>query len=106
MSDGEPLAGRTVLVTGALGGLGAPIVTAVGAARARVAVHHLGQRAQADDAVDRLRAQGTDAVAVEADITDWDQVAHMVAAVADAVGPVDVLVNKAGYQRAGRFADL
>nr|WP_296066624.1 SDR family oxidoreductase [uncultured Actinoplanes sp.] len=106
MSDGEPLAGKTVLVTGALGGLGAPIVTAVAAAGARVAVHHLGQRGQADEAVERLRAQGTDAVAVEADITDWDQVALMVAAVADAVGPVDVLVNNAGYQRAGRFAEL
>ncbi|WP_127506132.1 SDR family NAD(P)-dependent oxidoreductase [Actinoplanes solisilvae] len=98
MSVDKPLAGKTVLVTGALGGLGAPIVEAVAAAGARVAVHHLGQPDLAAETVKRL----PDAVAVEADITDWDQVERMVAE----VGTVDVLVNNAGYQRAGRFAEL
>lgn len=102
MSVDKPLAGKTVLVTGALGGLGAPIVEAVATAGARVAVHHLGQAKLADETLERLHELGVDAVAVEADITDWDQVERMVAA----VGAIDVLVNNAGYQRAGRFAEL
>jgi 3-oxoacyl-[acyl-carrier protein] reductase len=101
-----PLAGKTVLVTGALGGLGGQIVEAVASAGARVAVHHLGQREQADDAVARLRKQDVDAVAVEADVTDWDQVERMVGEVTDGLGPIDVLVNNAGYQRAGRFVEM
>ncbi|GAA0573007.1 SDR family oxidoreductase [Paractinoplanes ferrugineus] len=96
------LAGRTVLVTGALGGLGSHIVAAVAAAGARVALHHLGQPQQAAEAVETLRRQDVDALAVDADVTDWAQVEAMVAA----VGRVDVLVNNAGYQKATAFVEM
>jgi 3-oxoacyl-[acyl-carrier protein] reductase len=96
------LNGRTVLVTGALGGLGRPIVDAVAAEGARVVLHHLGQSEQAAAAVEALRRQDVDAVAVEADVTDWQQVEQMIAA----AGPVDVLVNNAGYQKAAKFVEM
>lgn len=100
------LDGRTVLVTGALGGLGAEIVEAVAAAGARVAVHHLGQGEQAGRTVAALRERDVPALAVEADVTDWAQVERMVATVTDGLGPIDVLVNNAGYQKAARFVDM
>lgn len=101
-----PLAGRTVLVTGALGGLGAPIVDALAAAGARVAVHHLGQRDEAERAVGELRGRGTDALAVQADVTDWNQVERMVADIEAGLGPVDVLVNNAGFMAPGRLVEM
>ena len=101
-----PLAGRTALVTGALGGLGAPIVDALAAAGARVAVHHLDQAAEADRAVAELRGRGAEATAVAADVTDWDQVEAMVAAVERDLGPVDVLVNNAGFMAPGRLVEM
>jgi 3-oxoacyl-[acyl-carrier protein] reductase len=100
------LDGKTVLITGALGGLGAPIVEAVVAAGARVAVHHLGQRDQAAEVVAALHRQNVEAIAVEADVTDWAQVERMVAVVTDGLGPIDVLVNNAGYQKAARFVEM
>lgn len=103
---GLALAGRTVLVTGALGGLGAPIVDALAAAGARVAVHHLGQPDDADRTVEELRGRGTPALAVQADVTDWDQVERMVATVEAGLGPVDVLVNNAGFMAPGRLVDM
>ena len=101
-----PLAGRTALVTGALGGLGGPIADALAAAGARVAVHHLDQPEQAAAAVAALRARGAEAYPVAADVTDWDQVAAMVAEVERALGPVDVLVNNAGFMAPGRLVEL
>lgn len=103
---GPPLAGRTVLVTGALGGLGGPIVDALAAAGARVAVHHLDQPEDADRAVAGLRGRGTDALAVRADVTDWDQVERMVADVEAGLGPIDVLVNNAGFMAPGRLVEM
>jgi len=102
----RPMAGMTVLVTGALGGLGSEIVAAVAAAGARVAVHHLGQTAEADDEVARLTQAGTDALAVEADVTDWSAVARLVRDVTDGLSPIDVVVNNAGYQKAAKFTEL
>jgi 3-oxoacyl-[acyl-carrier protein] reductase len=100
------LDGKTVLITGALGGLGAPIVEAVAAAGARVAVHHLGQREQAAETVAALHKRDVPAIAVEADVTDWAQVGRMVATVTADLGPIDVLVNNAGYQKAARFVEM
>jgi 3-oxoacyl-[acyl-carrier protein] reductase len=100
------LDGKTVLITGALGGLGAPIVEAVAGAGARVAVHHLGQPDQAAEVVTALHKQDVEAIAVEADVTDWAQVERMVTTVTDGLGPIDVLVNNAGYQKAARFVEM
>ncbi|MFF2848729.1 SDR family NAD(P)-dependent oxidoreductase [Streptomyces sp. NPDC058001] len=100
------LRGRTVLVTGALGGLGAAIVDAFAVSGASVVVHHIGQRTEAEARVAHLRAAGTSAYAVEADVTDWDSVAAMTDEIREAVGPVDVLVNNAGFMAPGRLADL
>jgi 3-oxoacyl-[acyl-carrier protein] reductase len=102
----SPLHGKTVLITGALGGLGSQIVEAVAEAGARVAVHHFGQPGPAADAVTALRERDVEALAVEADVSDWAQVERMVAEVADGLGPIDVLVNNAGYQKAARFVEM
>ena len=102
----RPMTGQTVLVTGGLGGLGGHIVDAVVQAGARVAVHHLGQAGEAAAVMAKLRDGGHAALAVEADVTDWDQVESMVAAVTAGLGPIDVVVNNAGFQMAGRLVDL
>lgn len=103
---GRQLDGLTVLVTGALGGLGSSIVAHLASAGAHIALHHLGQRDAAESRVTTLRGRGAQAHAVEADVTDWQQVKNMVADVESSLGPVDVLVNNAGYMAPARFAEM
>jgi 3-oxoacyl-[acyl-carrier protein] reductase len=108
-ADASPypsLQGRTVLVTGALGGLGSAIVNVMVASGAQVAVHHLGQQAEAEERVADLISAGGSASAVEADVTDWDSVSAMVGQVEATLGPIDVLVNNAGFMAPGRVAEL
>jgi 3-oxoacyl-[acyl-carrier protein] reductase len=100
------LEGAVVLVTGALGGLGAAIVDDLAHEGAVLALHHLGQAAEAQRRVDELAMAGTRAISVAADVTDWDQTAAMVAAVREQLGSIDVLVNNAGYLAKGKLTEM
>ena len=106
--DASPFAlnGRTVLVTGAVGGLGREMVLALAGAGARIAVHHLGESSAAEQLVESLTAGGTIAAAVEGDVTDWDEAAGFVSAAEKALGPIDVLVNNAGFMAPGRITEM
>lgn len=106
MSAEGVLAGSTVLVTGGAGGLGQEMCRALAAAGARVAVHHLGQHAEATALADELAAGGTETAVVEGDVSDWQQAAGFVAATEAALGPVDVLVNNAGFMAPGRITEM
>src|SRR3954454_23228590 len=91
------LEGRTALVTGGAGGIGAATARRLAAEGARVAVGDLDL-----DAAGGVAAE-IDGLATELDVTDTASVGRAVAAVADALGPVDVLVNNAGTDRFAFF---
>jgi 3-oxoacyl-[acyl-carrier protein] reductase len=96
------LAGRTVLVTGGAGGIGAAVSRAFAREGARVVVHYLAEQPGAPDGVHwehalpggaRALAAELGGVAVSADLAAPDAAARLF----DAAGPVDVLVNNAAH---------
>jgi len=88
--------GKTVIVTGGGGGIGGATCRRFAAEGARVAV--LDQRLEAAQRVaDDARAAGGQARAYACDITDRASVDAALAALQDELGPVDVLVNNAGW---------
>ena len=91
----SPLAGRTVLITGASSGIGEATALAVAATGARVL---LVARRQGE--LDRVRAaiesRGGRASSFAADLTDLEAVDALVGRVLADVGTVDYLVNNAG----------
>ncbi|MBA3943866.1 MAG: SDR family oxidoreductase [Herpetosiphonaceae bacterium] len=90
------LDGRVALITGGGGGLGVVFARALAGAGADVAL--LGRHAQtvqrAADAV--AEASGQRVIAVEADVTDPEQVRTAVAQVHEQLGRLDILINSAG----------
>jgi 3-oxoacyl-[acyl-carrier protein] reductase len=92
------LEGKTALVTGASGGIGAEIARALHAQGAVVALH--GTRAEKLAAL--AGELGDRAVAVPADLSEREAVGGLIdAAAAAAGGPISVLVNNAGITRDG-----
>ncbi|SFN41022.1 2-hydroxycyclohexanecarboxyl-CoA dehydrogenase [Variovorax sp. OV329] len=89
-------AGKTVVVTGGGGGIGGATCRRFAKEGAKVAVFDLNLEAAERVAAD-IRADGGTAQAYRCDITDRASVDNAVATVHDTQGPVDVLVNNAGW---------
>jgi NAD(P)-dependent dehydrogenase (short-subunit alcohol dehydrogenase family) len=84
-----------VLVTGAAGDIGTAIAEVLARRGNRLALADIpGARARLDETVDRCRRLGAEAQGVTFDVTDEAAVTLAVRQ----VGPVDGLVNNAGYQ--------
>ncbi|TWB37137.1 SDR family NAD(P)-dependent oxidoreductase [Nitrospirillum viridazoti] len=107
MAKGErmSLEGRVAIITGAGGGLGRAHALYLAGQGARVVVNDLAQAA-ADAVAAEIAAQGGQAIAIAASVTDEAGVAAMVARVMDTWGRVDVLVNNAGILRDKSFAKM
>ena len=95
------LDGRTALVTGASGGLGAHFARVLARAGARVVVAARREercRALADE----IRAGGGEAMGVALDVTDTASIDAALALAAERLGLVDLLVNNAGIVERGK----
>lgn len=90
------LTGRVALVTGAATGIGRATALALAQAGAAVALNHRRQSAEVEQLVEELQTLGVRAAAFDTDVTRAAEVAGMIGAVEDALGPIDVLVNNAG----------
>jgi 2-hydroxycyclohexanecarboxyl-CoA dehydrogenase len=88
--------GKTVIVTGGGGGIGGATCRRFAAEGARVAVLDLNPEA-AEKTAAAIRGAGGTAAAIRCDITDRASVDAAIAATEAKLGPVDVLVNNAGW---------
>jgi len=89
--------GRSVVVTGAGTGFGAELAVRAAQEGARVVgIHYRSSAAGAEKTAERVRAEGAEAVLLQADIVEWAQVARMAEEAFEKLGGVDVLVNNVG----------
>ncbi|RZL94701.1 MAG: glucose 1-dehydrogenase [Variovorax sp.] len=89
------LQGKVALVTGGNGGIGLGMAEGLARAGARVVIAARNAE-KSTAAVDRLKALGSDAFALTADVTDEASVTALFAELAERCGRLDILVNNAG----------
>jgi len=90
------LTGKTALVTGASRGIGRAIAIKLAERGADVAVNYVANAEAAEQVCEAIRDMGQKAVSVQADVGDAEQVANMIQAVREALGPIHILINNAG----------
>jgi 3-oxoacyl-[acyl-carrier protein] reductase len=92
----EIFSDRTALVTGGARGIGRSICQMLASHGARVAVNYERNEQAAQETLSLIKGAGADAMVVQADVSDEQQVGRMMAAIRDQLGPIDLLVNNAG----------
>lgn len=93
------LEGKTAIVTGAGRGIGSAIARELGETGANVIVNYSTSASAAEELAEEIRAMGTQALAIKADVTHIERVRHMVDQVIEKFGQIDILVNNAGITR-------
>ncbi|WP_044893800.1 3-oxoacyl-[acyl-carrier-protein] reductase [Bacillus alveayuensis] len=93
------LQGKVALVTGASRGIGRAIALELARQGAKVAVNYAGSEAKANEVVAEILEMGSEAFAVQADVSKVEAVDNMVKEVLDRFGRIDILVNNAGITR-------
>lgn len=96
---------KSIVITGATGGIGAAIARALAADGAAITVADLSQDA-ADRLAGEITAAGGKAIGVAVDVRERAQVRAMLDKAAEAFGRVDVLFNNAGVAQTRPFLDI
>ncbi|XGB42612.1 MAG: 3-oxoacyl-[acyl-carrier-protein] reductase [Nodosilinea sp. LVE1205-7] len=94
-----PLEGQVGVVTGASRGIGRAIALGLAAAGAKVVVNYAQSAQAAEAVVEQIQAAGGQALALQADVAQVDQVERLVAETVEKLGPINILVNNAGITR-------
>ena len=100
------LLGQTALVTGASSGIGRAIARALGDAGADVVVNYVSGQDKAEALAQEIRAGGSRALALRADVSDESEVRDMFGRMIAELGTIDILVNNAGLQQDAPFHEL
>ncbi|PRX27456.1 3-oxoacyl-[acyl-carrier-protein] reductase [Orenia metallireducens] len=92
---------KVAVVTGSSRGIGKAIALKLAKEGAKIVVNYpfAGEAENAQEVVDEIEALGGKAIALEADVTEMDQVKAMVKTITKELGSLDILVNNAGITR-------
>jgi 3-oxoacyl-(acyl-carrier-protein) reductase len=93
------LDGNTAIVTGAGRGIGRSIAKVLAEVGANVVINYSTSADTAIALANEIMEHGPKALAVQADVTDYEQVQRMVQQTIDTFGHIDILVNNAGITR-------
>ena len=99
------LNGKVALVTGAAQGMGRAIAMRLASEGAGVVATDINGRLVEQTSID-IRELGYEAIAVEADIGDIEDINRVVDEAINAFGHIDILVNNAGVTRYADIMDL
>lgn len=101
----QPLAGKVAVVTGAARGIGRAIAVALAQQGAAVVVNFRERAEAAAEVVRTAKEAGSDAIAVQGDVSDEAEARAVVEAGVERWGSVDILVNNAGVAHYGLLLD-
>ena len=89
-------AGKTAIITGSSRGVGRATAVRLAEAGANVVINYLSRHAEADEVVAECQSKGVEAIAVQADTSDFLEAQKLVQAAVDRFGGIDLLVLNAG----------
>lgn len=105
-TQNQLLLNQVALVTGGSSGIGAGVAKALAAAGATVIVNYSRSAEEAGKVVAEITERGGKASAIQADVSQEEQVLHMYRQILEKNGTLHILVNNAGIQQDASFVDM
>jgi len=93
------LDGRVAIVTGSSRGIGRAIAVKLARLGAKVVVNYQSNRLAAEEVLRLIQEVGGEAIAVQADVTVFEDAQRLIQSALDRFGRLDILVNNAGTTR-------
>lgn len=87
---------KTVVVTGSSSGIGRGLALAYANEGANVVVNYCRSASKADEVVNTIKSNGGNAIAVQADVSNPDDIQNLIEQTQKTFGSIDVWVNNAG----------
>jgi 3-oxoacyl-[acyl-carrier protein] reductase len=100
------LNGKKALVTGGSRGIGRATAILLAEAGADVAVHYQRNQIAAQEVKDLVEKIGQRCLPIKAEISDQQEVEHMVKEVIEQLGQIDILINNAGIWTYGEMGAM
>lgn len=97
---------QTALITGASGGIGSAIAREFACRGYNIVIHYHKNKKGADQLCREIRALGTGAICLEADLSQEEEVKALFSAAFSRFGKIDVLVNNAAVSLWKLFTDM
>jgi len=94
------------IVTGSSRGIGAAIAKRLAKEGYGVSINYVSDSAAAASLAEEITVLGGRAITVRADVSDYDQVAHLVGETAKAFGGIRIVVNNAGLSQHRRIEEM
>jgi 3-oxoacyl-[acyl-carrier protein] reductase len=94
---------RIALVTGSSRGIGAATAIKLAEQGCDVAINYLSNADQAHEVVKKVQSLGRRAIAIQADVSQVEQVRSLVEKTVAKLGGLNILVNNAGYSSHGKL---
>jgi 3-oxoacyl-[acyl-carrier protein] reductase len=95
----QRLKDQVAIITGASRGIGKATALALASEGAKVVVNYASSSTAADEVVKTIVDAGGEAIALQADVSQSDQVDNLIKQTLDQFGRIDVLVNNAGITK-------
>jgi 3-oxoacyl-[acyl-carrier protein] reductase len=90
---------KVAVITGSSRGIGRAIALRLAEGGAKVVINYRGNEAAANDVLAQISANGRQAIAVQADVSQVAEAQALIDAAKKAFGRIDILVNNAGTTR-------
>ncbi|KAG7284366.1 hypothetical protein NEMBOFW57_010739 [Staphylotrichum longicolle] len=105
-TDSFRLDGKVALVTGSGRGIGAAIALALGQRGAKVVVNYAHSSGPANAVVSQIKAAGSEAVAIRADVSDVAQIVRLMDEAVAHFGKLDIVSSNSGVVSFGHLKDV
>ncbi|MEH2182274.1 SDR family NAD(P)-dependent oxidoreductase [Nostoc sp.] len=102
----KKLEGKVAIITGSSRGIGKEIAIRLAQSGAKVVINYSHSREKAEEVINQIQQQGGEATAIQADISQVEQIQQLVTASVEQYGQLDILVSNAGVEHFGKLEEI